>query len=786
MLTPEQTQQLLGVVQRSADPYEVARAAGFLMTQPAHAAEAAGYFLRSLKILRLNAAAERFSGTAATAGAGGGLIPWASRARRFAANAAALAQTSPDAAARIQTAAGELKHYELHQTGDGNFEILDLRKALPLGWLGGMANHKVAGDAFQFDRQKTAVPQPLAFDGVSFGWLLLRVVEATENSFLSYSCPIYILEPDAVAVAMLFHMHDLTRLIAGPRLRWFVGESAEAVLGGFRAAAEKQASWTLPGTFVRSLLTERAALDLQGAVAAVQATREAARQACRSRIAAYYADKTQSYWRQRFEEALAGAQQETGRREPLRVLGLTSRFTTVLQYSMAELQAAVRAAGMEMEVAIEPDDQSLENPWLEKIAEFKPDLIVQISRMRYENPGLPANVPFLTWDQDNLVCMRTPQATASLDGLTFVAGQGALHGYAYMNWPARNVILCHLASATHRYQPRALSPAEEKELACDFSYLSNAAAAPQVLCDQHMPRFGGGGWGAAQAFGELCDGILASPLDPQAVPWNEPSVREALLKIATQRGIRLPDETVRELILSALLVADRTFRHQTLQWVSDFCKDAGKTLRIYGSGWETHPTLAPHAAGVARAGGHLQAITQATRINLQIIGTGVLHPRLLDGLAAGGFFMFRRTQNDAGNAKHLAALEQVSRHVFQHGIESFAAMDGITDASLRAAWERVAPEYRRSRQRSGLDERTIFRGIATAHSLRHPTLLLTALNEIAFETPAELAAGATRFLADRPGRAAIAQRLRADVVRNFSYDARWQTFVEHMRRALGP
>ena len=36
---------------------------------------------------------------------------------------------------------------------------------------------------------------------------------------------------------------------------------------------------------------------------------------------------------------------------------------------------------MEMEVAIEPDDQSLENPFLEKIAGFQPDLILQISRI---------------------------------------------------------------------------------------------------------------------------------------------------------------------------------------------------------------------------------------------------------------------------------------------------------------------------------------------------------------------------------------------------------------------
>src|ERR1700721_3171710 len=70
---------------------------------------------------------------------------------------------------------------------------------------------------------------------------------------------------------------------------------------------------------------------------------------------------------------------------PLRVLGVTSRFTTVLQYSMDELGAAVRAAGHEFILSKEPDDQTAEDSSLRLIAEHKPDLLVLISRMRYEN-----------------------------------------------------------------------------------------------------------------------------------------------------------------------------------------------------------------------------------------------------------------------------------------------------------------------------------------------------------------------------------------------------------------
>ena len=248
MLTPEITQKLLSVLQTSSEPYEVARASAFLLTHPDHAAHAAPYFLRTLQILRLTAAADRFSKSTNSTG---GIILWRSRARRFAANIAALAVRDERAAGLISNSAAGLGDFELHQTADGNFEILDLRQPLPLGWLAGFSNHKQDAAAFQFDRAKTPVPHPVAFDGINFGWMLLRILEATENSFLSYSCPIYIFESQPLARAMLFHMHDLTRQIAGPRLRWFVGNSAEA---DFRSAVESKPSWTLPATFLRGPL----------------------------------------------------------------------------------------------------------------------------------------------------------------------------------------------------------------------------------------------------------------------------------------------------------------------------------------------------------------------------------------------------------------------------------------------------------------------------------------------------------------------------------------------------
>ena len=57
--------------------------------------------------------------------------------------------------------------------------------------------------------------------------------------------------------------------------------------------------------------------------------------------------------------------------------------------------------------------------------------------------------------------------------------------------------------------------------------------------------------------------------------------------------------------------------------------------------WENNPRFAKFAAGFLAPGEELRTVYRASEINLQIIETGFLHSRALDGLAAGGFFLYR-------------------------------------------------------------------------------------------------------------------------------------------------
>ncbi len=684
---------------------------------------------------------------------GVGSIPWTSRARRFAANLRALAGREPAAAAAVEAASGDLTGHTLHTMPDGNYQIADGSGS----WLGGLNDHKAATALWKFDKSATPLPYPVVFDGVGFGWLFAEVFRSTVDTYNGYAPALYVLDPDPAALAMALHLHDWQEMIRHPRTRWFVGGD---VLQRFKAALRQEPGWSVPEQFVRCHLRARQPLAVEEAIGELRAQRATEREEALRAAREYYADKDGAFWAARFNDG-----------QPLRILGITSRYTTVLQHAVAELQAAAGEAGHEMRVAIEPDDASLENPFPALIAAYRPDLIVQISRLRYENPALPAHVPFLCWDQDNLPCMRTPAATASLDILTFVAGHGALHGWSFHGWPRRNVVFCHPAACTHRYPATPVSAAMREKYACDISFISNAAAGPEQIAAQQAPRW-------QPSLGELfrtCSGeILGAAAAGRT--WEFADLQGLLRQHGRSYG--LSEATINELSLSLSLIADRAFRHAALHWAADFVEATGRSLRLYGKGWEQHPRLARYAAGPAAQGEELRAIYQASRINLQLIEGGFLHSRSLDSLAAGGFFLTRTAGNDSRGEALSAALHTLGQRSVALRLRTLAALRASGDAAAQGAMATLREHL------VGYDEEAELRALENWAELAQAPVLFPQLGQVRFGSAAEFRELAGHYLADGEARERVAGEMREVVTREFTHARRWGQFLGHIAAAL--
>ncbi len=780
MLSTDTLRKLLAIADVQRDPYAVTDASSSLLAANAEDGAAVLHYFRALTTLGLSAAAKRLThpvlasqvpaiGSLTDAPSTSGQIPWTSRARRFQANLTALESRFPAAVSLIKTAAAELPNYELHASLDGNLHVRTVAEPLiHNGWLQGLSNHRAIESVWNFDRSQTPVPAPIAFDGAGYGWLMQRIADTTAFSFLTYSCALYLLEPDPLALAMLFHLHDFQPLLRSPRFRLFLGASPDQVLADFHSALQENPDWSPPQRYITDVLRPRAPLHLQAHCERIHAEREAQMKARKSAIDVYYARIPHAAWRERFSQALTG-------KSRLKVLGITTRYSSVLQHSMRELQTAITAAGHDFLLAIESDDQSLENPFQRLIDQHHPDLILQISRLRHENPRIPKAIPYLSWDQDNLPCMRTPEARASLDALTYVAGHAAFHGFVYLGWPRPNCIFCHLASATHRYTPRPLSSADLAKFGCDFSYVSNASGTPESLRHSLAARFAE--HNSLDAFITLTDIILA---DPQG--WTSSRAYTLVIEFEHDRHITFPAQARDEIVMNALTVADRAFRHAILSWVAEYVDSHSLKLRLFGQGWETHPRFSPYAAGSAQQGDELSAIYQASRINLQIIETGFLHSRALDGLAAGGFFLTHRTAYD-GTPKGVSARLHLA-HLARNGkLDSLRMLEQSTDEVTINAWCLVREQLHRdangniSRPEEFLRGLIAFPDLPAASSLPH-------FADIAFSDRPSFAAMADRFLKDEPLRQEIAAALRQAVVEKFSFDTRWKQFLAGIAAGL--
>jgi hypothetical protein len=359
--------------------------------------------------------------------------------------------------------------------------------------------------------------------------------------------------------------------------------------------------------------------------------------------------------------------------------------------------------------------------------------------------------------------------------LTYVAGYGATHGFLELNWPKRNCIFCYPAAANHTYHATPIPQQNLTPFICDFSYVSNAWQPARAMRDAVLADWAGNK-GLADLFARISDEIITRT--DAGERWDSEQVRSLVCKYGATVGLSGAEPVITELMMQGIRISDRAYRHAGLRWVADWCRNNNKTLRLYGRGWENNPEFAAFAAGPAAPGEHLRGIYQATRINLQIIETGVLHSRALDGMAAGGFFLCREFYHEPTYQGRPDAWYYQQKHELAQ-LAIAAGYDGITDlersgeADLLERWSRI-----KSWVMAGTERHHFDKAFHIWAAFARPRQLLPQLQNISFNDPARFAELANLFLNDDTLRRSTAQQMRRAVLEHLSYDARWKTFME--------
>ena len=591
----------------------------------------------------------------------------------------------------------------------------------------------------------------IGLTGIGDGYLLSHLAQNPPELILGREQAIVIIEPDPNLLLAVLVIHDFSGAdgpIEQSRFNWYVGlEWAQSFRDEFFSDLFRMYPNITIRTGLSSDAIEEELAKFLKEVAALD-TRLV------EEIQAHYARMTTEDWL----DVLG----EHPKRQP-RVLVITTRFSTVLQYSAGDTTDAFRRLGWDAHLLIEPGAAHGMNRIAirDAVARVKPDLVFQIDHIRSEYGNMfPPNLPAICWIQDHLPNLMNAQAGVSIGPRDFIltADEQMYHGK--FGYPLRQCI--YLNKATRVPQV----PAAFEQDGETMVFVSNCSHEPGEMVEKLAQKLAGEP--TELLVREFCRRAMEHYAGGGCIESIR-QLREALMQVEGDLKIHISSAEHREKLVHALWhpFNDTLYRQQALRWAADAADSMGLTLALYGNGWEKNREFARFARGYAKYGAELEELTRRSRINLQIVPFSCFHQRLLDGLVSGGFFLIREHPVNHIPADFTAFVETN----FDPSIRTTDAARKIVSDELRPRFEELLAAYRRLNDQPD--------PVLRVRTFKERSMLqkLPRLDEVCFGDEATLRERLIRFADDRDARREVSANQKEFVERAFTYEA-------HMRRVV--
>jgi hypothetical protein len=587
--------------------------------------------------------------------------------------------------------------------------------------------------------------------GEDLGWLWDRIyrLKCDYPGIPGFRPPLYFLIKNLEQLWAILHLHDWPALLADARVRLFAGTDA---FEQFQASLIEYAKCPWPK------LALGVDHSLWPAGMNIDTLLKASRQQCVAELTERGKHIHEIY--QDFTPQAFAARCQPG--STLRVMGMTSRYTTFLKYSMRDWLAAFEQMGHSTQLYIENADHELPNSvaMARAITEFKPDLLVTIDHYRAEIGSIPDKVPVVMWVQDHLPNIFQSEAGKAQGPRDFCVGFGKLQLSQRFGYPRERFLAANIGVNPERFSPGRLSAEEIGRFGCDMSYVSHASTPAEVLVEQQIEQMNAPQ--GVRLFRDMYDRLLAH-YEGGGPALDEPILNQMLSDSLTVTRCSVDAQTHGKILgLFSQSINNAIFRHQTLRWISEL----GVDLRIYGTGWEKHPQLARHARGPADNQTQLKTIYQASKINLQVTASGAVHQRLLDGLAAGGFFLIRYSIGDAIGRSYQRLWEWCQRN----GVGSEKEFRNKIDSQAREIMNEINRIMGYELGSTDLKLFDIVRMHADNEFMTCADSIWPEYDEISFANREQLQERLATFLGDDGARRRVAESMRRRVIEKASYE----------------
>ncbi len=451
---------------------------------------------------------------------------------------------------------------------------------------------------------------------------VLGALPATEDG---YEAPVYVVEPEGVGEQAW-----------GERVRVFSGSDA---VGAMLAECEARIDLVLP----KHVIGDGSAAWVSEITAGLERLNDEQQRrvaAGRALLRALWAKRGMGFWRERYEQIRGG--------DAARVMVVTSRYSTYVKHSADDLAQAFGGLGHETHILMEPDRHALLTAlhYVDRIRGFDPDLIIAINYPRSVfGDTLPEGWPYVCWVQDAMAHLfggAKDSAAGSKGALDFLAGHVYTEAVANAGYAPEAVLEHPVCVSTTKFHAGAISTDRAARFACDIAYVSHRSETPEQFHERFM-RISGFPAQAAPLL-EKCKDAVEGVIER----WEDEFGDAALLVAAEELGAglgRAGDAAFGELLRHQYVapLAEQLIRHQTLEWAARIAREEGLLLKIYGKGWENHPTLGVFAAGEVGHGDDLRACYQSAAVHLHASVLGCGHQRVYECALSGGVPLCRRS-----------------------------------------------------------------------------------------------------------------------------------------------
>lgn len=602
----------------------------------------------------------------------------------FIANAAALLNARPELAATVEAMRSQLPDLQLFRSSDGLVHLSRRPAGSLRMWIPALTD-----DAEVLDQQLQThdLRRPTVVIGAALNRVVELIEQATRATRPDPGTPLFLLEPDLFRMAGWLASADRTALLQLRRVHLMTGPNAVAELEAFLRDEDDA---PIPRLQFRCHVPAEVVQAVTDAVQRIHAERTTALVQLIESPEPGVFSASGSAWADRLQP---GA----------RILGITSRFSSMMQHSMRDFGLALTAMGYEFHQHMEQDDDRAHNllSMRRAIARFKPTLIIQINHLRYEAPLAYGEIPILTWIQDPMDNLLSPKAGASLGPHDFVFGYFRDHCVQRYGYPPRQFLdQWWFPVSTATFHDAAPDQDALKRFGCDMAYVGHCHGTPQTSLQAALARF--------PHRRTLIETIHRDVMElhRRGAHPSRAGAEELVRAAALRLGVNLDHAEVDSIAgYAALRSFDITFRHETLTWVAKWATRTGRRFRIYGRGWESHPVFSRWAAGPVDHGEPLRLALRCATFSLQTIPSGFIHQRTFESLASGSLVLsrqspwdfhglpldeFRQRTSTSGGGESIPSTFDLFPHLERVLFNSAESFEALVESLLASESQRLA------------------------------------------------------------------------------------------------